>query len=108
MSTTSFSTDELEKLRADTPGCEGRIHFNNAGAGLMPATVLEAAQPHLRLEAEIGGYEAAAARTDAIAAFYKGTAQLVGCRPENIAHNANATDAYSRARSAIPFGSRGV
>jgi selenocysteine lyase/cysteine desulfurase len=103
MSTTSFSTDELDELRADTPGCNGRIHFNNAGAGLMPASVLEAAQAHLRLEAEIGGYEAAAAREEAIADFYRVTAQLLGCRPENIAHTANATDAYSRALSAIPF-----
>src|SRR5437868_2706208 len=103
MSTTSFSTDELEKLRADTPGCEGRIHFNNAGAGLMPASVLEAAQAHLRLESEIGGYEAAAAQEEAIANFYRATAQLLGCRPENIAHTANATDAYSRALSSIPF-----
>jgi selenocysteine lyase/cysteine desulfurase len=97
-----FRAEELDALRADTPGCRGRIHFNNAGAGLMPASVLEAATAHLRLEAEIGGYEAAAARTDAIAAFYEVTAQLVGCRPENIAHTANATDAYSRALSATP------
>lgn len=41
----------------------------------MPVTVLEAAQAHLRLEAEIGGYEAAAARSDAIAAFHEVTAQ---------------------------------
>jgi selenocysteine lyase/cysteine desulfurase len=103
-----FSVQELDALRADTPGCRGRTHFNNAGAGLMPAPVLEAAQTHLRLEAEIGGYEAAAARADAIAAFYEVTAQLVGCRPENIAHTANATDAYSRALSAIPFESGDV
>ena len=99
----SFSAAELEALRADTPGCQGLIHFNNAGAGLMPEPVLEAAQAHLRLEAEVGGYEAAAGRSDAIAAFYEVTAQLLGCRPENIAHTANATDAYSRALSAIPF-----
>jgi selenocysteine lyase/cysteine desulfurase len=103
-----FSAEELDALRADTPGCRGRIHFNNAGAGLMPAPVLEAAQVHLRLEAEIGGYEAAAARADAIAAFYELTAELVGCRPENIAHTANATDAYSRALSAVPFESGDV
>jgi selenocysteine lyase/cysteine desulfurase len=51
----------------------------------------------------VGGYEGAAGRSDAIAAFYEVTAQLLGCRPENIAHTANATDAYSRALSAIPF-----
>ena len=101
--TSPFSAEELDALRAETPGCRGRIHFNNAGAGLMPAPVLEAAQAHLRLEAEIGGYEAAAAREEAIADFYRVTAQLLGCHPENIAHTANATDAYSRALSAIPF-----
>lgn len=94
---------DLERLRGETPGCANRIHFNNAGAGLMPAPVLEAMIGHLRLEAEIGGYEAADARTDAIADFYAATAQLIGCRPENVAFGSSATDAFSRAISAIPF-----
>jgi selenocysteine lyase/cysteine desulfurase len=98
-----FALDELEAIRAETPGCEGRIHFNNAGAGLMPSSVLEETVGHLRLEAEIGGYEASAAREDAIADFYRLTATLLNCKPENVAHTANATDAYSRALSAIPF-----
>jgi selenocysteine lyase/cysteine desulfurase len=96
-------TLDLERLRADTPGCAARIHFNNAGSSLVPAPVLEATVEHLRLEAELGGYEAADARAEAIAGFYAATAELLGCRPENVAFATNATDAFSRALSAVPF-----
>jgi selenocysteine lyase/cysteine desulfurase len=98
-----FTAEEIERLRADTPGCLTRIHFNNAGAALMPQPVLAAAVDHLRLEAEIGGYEAAEARAAEIERFYTATADLLNCRPEGIAYMANATDAYMRALSAIPF-----
>jgi selenocysteine lyase/cysteine desulfurase len=94
---------DLERLRADTPGCARRVHFNNAGAGLMPIQVLEPMLDHLRLEAEIGGYEAADERAEAIADFYAATAELLGCRADNIAFAASATDAFSRALSSIPF-----
>jgi hypothetical protein len=49
---------DLERLRAETPGVAARVHLNNAGAGLMPAPVLDAMIRYLRREAEIGGYEA--------------------------------------------------
>lgn len=64
-------------LRADTPGSEHVIHLNNAGCGLAPRPVLSAAVEHLELEARIGGYEAAAARADAVAGFYTQTAALI-------------------------------
>ncbi len=96
-------TLDVERLRAETPGCAHRIHFNNAGAALMPAPVLEATLEHLRLEAEIGGYEAADARAEAIAGFYAASAELLGCRAENVAFATSATDAFSRALSAVPF-----
>jgi selenocysteine lyase/cysteine desulfurase len=94
---------DVERLRAETPGCAERIHFNNAGAGLMPAPVLESMVEHLRIEAELGGYEAAELRADAIADFYQATAELLGCRAENVAFATSATEAFSRALSAIPF-----
>jgi selenocysteine lyase/cysteine desulfurase len=94
---------DVERLRAETPGCANRIHFNNAGAGLMPAAVLESMREHLRLESELGGYEAADAKADVIADFYTTSAELLACRPENVAFAPSATDAFSRALSAIPF-----
>lgn len=100
MATTAL---DLERLRADTPGTAERIHLNNAGAGLMPRPVLDAVTSHLALEAEIGGYEAAEAREEAFESFYVHLARLLGTKPRNVAFANNATDAYARALSAIPF-----
>jgi selenocysteine lyase/cysteine desulfurase len=94
---------DVEQLRAETPGCAHRIHLNNAGSALPPRAVTEAVVEHLRLEEEIGGYEAADARAEAVADFYEATAELLGCRAENVAFAVNATDAYSRALSSIAF-----
>jgi selenocysteine lyase/cysteine desulfurase len=88
---------DLERLRAETPGCARRIHFDDAGAGLTPRPVLEATVEHLTLEADAGGYQAAELRTEAIDGFYRAIAELLGCRPENMAFASNATDALSRA-----------
>ena len=48
---------DFERARRETPGTERVVHFNHAGASLMPRPVLDAVQNHLRLEAEIGGYD---------------------------------------------------
>ena len=101
-------TLDLDRLRGDTPGCARRIHFNNAGAALMPRPVLDAMTEHLELEAEIGGYEAADARQDRVQDFYAATAELLGCGPHNVAFATSATDAYARALSSIPFASGDV
>jgi selenocysteine lyase/cysteine desulfurase len=99
----SFSINELNCLRADTPGCAERIHLNNAGAGLMPAPVLRAITEHLELESRIGGYEAADACAAAIGDAYAAMAALLGCAPRNVAMVENATVAFQQALSAIPF-----
>lgn len=94
---------DLERLRAETPGCEHRVHLNNAGAGLMPRSVLQAAQDHLELESRIGGYEAADERAAAIAATYGVVAELIGARPDNVAFTENSTASFVQALSAVPF-----
>src|SRR3954468_1215760 len=92
-----FTPAEVQKFRAETMGVKNVIHFNNAGAGLMPDVVTQAQLDHIRLEAEIGGYEAAALRADTIKAFYQQAALLFNCNPANIAFTASATDSYTRA-----------
>jgi selenocysteine lyase/cysteine desulfurase len=94
---------DLAALRADTPGCEYVTHLNNAGSGLMPKPVLQAQLDHLVLESEIGGYEAAHARREAVADFYAGLAALIRAQPSEIAFAPSATHAYSKALSAFPF-----
>ena len=75
----------IQRLRSETPGCEERIHLNNAGSALMPEPVIRAIQDHITLESRIGGYEAADMRRDAVRAAYQSVAELVGTRPDNIA-----------------------
>ncbi|GAB3640226.1 aminotransferase class V-fold PLP-dependent enzyme [Spirosoma arcticum] len=94
---------DLDTLRADTPGTRHVVHLNNAGASLMPKPVVDAIINHIALETELGGYEAAELRQAAIQGFYTTTADLLNTKPENIAATANATDAYARGLSSIPF-----
>ncbi|MCP4438127.1 MAG: aminotransferase class V-fold PLP-dependent enzyme [Aureispira sp.] len=93
----------INKWRQDTKGCRDIMHFNNAGASLMPNVVVDAIQNYLRLEMEMGGYEAATASPQNAASFYSLAAQVLNTKSENIAFANSATDAYAKALSAIPF-----
>jgi len=94
---------ELARARRETPGAAQVLHFNNAGAALMPTPVLEAQLRHLQQEAAIGGYEAADAADDRREAVYASIARLINCAPEEIALVENATVAWDMAFYAIPF-----
>ncbi len=96
-------TLDIEKLRAETPGCAHVLHFNNAGSGLPTARTLQAVQDHLILEAEIGGYEAHDKNDAAIEAFYAQTARLLKCRPAEVAFIENATRAWDMAFYSLRF-----
>lgn len=97
--------EDLNKWRADTPGCEHRNHLNNAGAALMPAPVTNAIHDHLEKEALYGGYEAADVAAEEIEASYQAVGQLIGSETSNIAMVENATVATSQALSAFNFNS---
>jgi len=94
----------LSRWRADTPGCEGLIHLNNAGAALTPTAVREAIAGHLALESEIGGYEAAEARADALGNAYAALGRLIGAPPRNLAMQQNSTAAFAQAFAAFDLG----
>jgi selenocysteine lyase/cysteine desulfurase len=98
-----FSDSEIATFRNETNGCKNVIHFNNAGAGLMPNVVTQVQLDHIKLESEIGGYEAAAFMATEIQNFYIQCGKLFNCKPTNIAFTASATDSYTRALSSIPF-----
>jgi selenocysteine lyase/cysteine desulfurase len=80
------------------------VHLNNAGAALLTQPTLDAMIDHLRLEAEIGGYEAAAVAQDGIRAAYDSIADLVGGRSEEVALFDNATRAWNAAFYSVPLG----
>jgi selenocysteine lyase/cysteine desulfurase len=94
---------DITRARLDTPGCGNVIHFNNAGASLMPRPVLKAITEHLYLEAAIGGYEAAARAHDAVEHVYYSISKLLNCEPGEIAVIENATRAWDMAFYSIQF-----
>lgn len=93
----------LARWRIDTPGCATRIHLNNAGAALMPSVVKDAITAHLGRESLEGGYEAADAAAEAMAAVYETLARLVKAAPRNIAVVSSATSAFAQALSSVDF-----
>ena len=96
-------TIDIEAARRETPGCEERIHFNNAGASLMTRPVIDTVIEHLELEGRIGGYEAADAEQQRVARIYDSAARLVNADPSEIALFENATRAWHAVFSALPF-----
>jgi cysteine desulfurase/selenocysteine lyase len=94
---------DVRAARRDTPGCEQRVHLNNAGASLMPRPVLDAVHEHLDLEARIGGYEAAGGARERLDAVYASAARLIGCEPGEIALLENATRAFNGVLYALPW-----
>jgi cysteine desulfurase / selenocysteine lyase len=94
---------DVDRWRADTPGCATVVHFNHAGSSLPPAPVTAAVIDHLRLEERIGGYEAADAVVDRLDAVYRSVARLIGADTSEIALVENATRAWDMAFYAVPF-----
>lgn len=93
----------VEQARLDTPATKERLHFNNAGAALMPESVLATAINHLQLEAKIGGYEAANQEAARLEKVYRSIAQLINCQPDEIAVVENATRAWDMAFYSLPL-----
>ncbi|MGW1597169.1 aminotransferase class V-fold PLP-dependent enzyme [Streptomyces sp. NPDC002343] len=94
---------DVARARQETPGCAHVVHLNNAGAALAPTPVLDAVIGHLRLEARLGGYEAAAAAAAKVDAVYESIARLIGCRPHEVAVVESATRAWDMAFYAMRF-----
>jgi len=83
--------------RAATPGCASVAHLNNAGAALPTGATLDTVIAHLRLESEMGGYEAEFAVRDRIAAVRASTATLLGADPDEVAITGSDTEGFTKA-----------
>ncbi|MDA9913216.1 aminotransferase class V-fold PLP-dependent enzyme [Candidatus Nanopelagicales bacterium] len=96
-----WTTLDRGRLRADTPGCGNRVHLNNAGSSLPPSCVTEAVIEYLRLEEQIGGYEAVDETQQAYADGRQDIAHFFGTQPANLALVESSTVGLHRILSAI-------
>jgi cysteine desulfurase/selenocysteine lyase len=94
---------DIAHLREETAGCEQSTFFNNAGASLQPRPVVARVIEHLRLEEQVGGYEAADRVAHELAEVYGSVARLLHCAPEEIALQENATRAWEMAFYSLRF-----
>jgi selenocysteine lyase/cysteine desulfurase len=99
----SATFPELARARRDTRALPERIHFNNAGASLMPAVVADALHSYLNDEEQYGGYETAGLRAVELDNFYQSFAKLLNCRTDEIAYIENATRAWDMIFYSIPL-----
>jgi selenocysteine lyase/cysteine desulfurase len=97
------TTDAVRRWRADTPGADRLVHLNNAGAALVPRPVAEAVTGHLALESELGGYEAADARVEALQEVYASLGRLLGTRAGNVGLTQNSTVGFAQALATFDF-----
>ena len=93
----------MAAARADTPACERVIHFNNAGASLMPEPVYRGGARASRARARDRRLRGGAGGRRGAAAFYDEFAALLGARPDEIAYVENATRAWDMAFYGLPL-----
>jgi selenocysteine lyase/cysteine desulfurase len=94
---------EVEAQRQITPGTRNVTHLNHAGSSLLPQPVIDAQNNHLRLESEIGGYEAEDAAAETETAVYTSIASFIGAKPSEIARAEHATFAWNSAFWSLPM-----
>jgi selenocysteine lyase/cysteine desulfurase len=93
----------ISTIREQTPGIGHITHFNNAGAALPPASVIERVQSYLTEEALYGGYEIASKYRDERESIYTAIADMLNAQSNQIALMESATDAWQRAFYSIPL-----
>jgi selenocysteine lyase/cysteine desulfurase len=98
-----MTPEEIARCRSETRGADHVLHFNNAGAALMPDCVYDTVTAHLERERLIGGYEAKDEASEREQAFYPGIAALIGAKPDEIAYVENATRAWDMAFYSLPL-----
>ena len=90
-------------FRAETPGATTIVHLNAAGAGLPPRVVTETVIDHLAREASIGPHWAAAKAQDRLNGVRAAVADLLQCRPHNVAFGGSAGLMWAMAFLAMPM-----
>lgn len=94
---------DLARARAETPGVSHVVHLNNAGAALMPQAVADATMDYLRLESQIGPYEAAERSQEKIDYAREAIAALLNCHHHEVAILDSASRTWALALYSMPL-----
>jgi selenocysteine lyase/cysteine desulfurase len=94
---------DLAAAREQTPGCADHVFLDSAGSSLPTSRVLDAVVSHLRREAEVGGYRAAAERSADLDALPAAVGRLLGCSADLVALTDSATRAWNQFVTALPL-----
>lgn len=94
---------DLDAARAQTPGCLDHVFLDSAGSSLPTTAVVDEVVAHLRREAEVGGYLAAAERAADLEAVPASVGRLLGCDPDLVALTDSATRAWDLFVTALPW-----
>ena len=107
MFTTTIGHDgpviDLAPAREETPGCLDQVFLDSAGSALPTTQVHRAVVAHLEREARVGGYRAAAERSEDLAALPVGLGRLLGCDADLLALTDSATRAWDLFVTALPW-----
>ena len=92
-----FTTEDLQKVRQDTPSLSSRVHLDNCGSALMPGVVVNTMKSFLDCEASLGGYVAQEQQSRELKQVYSSLASLLGGNTADYALTGGAVDAWSKA-----------
>jgi cysteine desulfurase / selenocysteine lyase len=95
--------EDIQRLRAETKGTQHVIHFNNAGAALMPDAVSQAVIEYIQAESRKGGYETARHYRRELGLWYDYASQMIGSHPEEVVFMESATTAWHAVFQSISF-----
>lgn len=97
------SSSVVDTVLAETPAAARGVFLDSAGSSLPPRVVTDTVVDHLRREAEIGGYAAAAERADDLLAVRGSVGRLLGAPAHTIALSDSATRAWCDVFYAVPL-----
>jgi len=98
------ATIDVKRTRTETRGCrDDQIFLNSAGSSLPPIPVLDAQVAYLRQEESYGGYTVAERSHADLESFYDNTANLLGCKADEVAFVESATRGWTLMFQSLAF-----
>ncbi|WP_207482901.1 aminotransferase class V-fold PLP-dependent enzyme [Arenibaculum pallidiluteum] len=97
-----MTLDDVERVRAQTPGCATLTHFNHSSCSLPSLGTLRAVTEHLQREAFLGPSEAGIAVADAVQETRRAAAALLNCDTAEIALTGSGSQGWGSAFAALP------